>query len=187
MDSGASHSYASSTAIKLFGTKCKSVGVRQIVMLTGVTTLKLHVYDASVESLNKDFVLDVSLTKIQKNDSSAKSPRFKEILTKFHQLDGVYIDDYDEKDTLPVHLISGANEYAKIRTNEDLRVGKTGEPVAEHTRFEWALMSPGEFVGSTFVAAAKINRVDEGSYLQDRWRWHAQLGGIKFSPMLKLQ
>ena len=42
------------------------------------------------------------------------------------------------------HLILGANEYAKIRTNENLRVGKTGEPVAEHTRFGWALMSPGE-------------------------------------------
>ena len=145
LDSGASHSYASSTAIKLIGAKCKSVGVRQIVMLTGVTTRKMQVYDASVESLNKDFVLDVSLTKIEKNELlELENPRYKEILTKFHHLDGVYMDDYDEKNTLPVHLILGANEYAKIRTNENLRVGKTGEPVAEHTRFGWTLMSPGE-------------------------------------------
>ena len=54
------------------------------------------------------------------------------------------IDDYDEKDTLPVHLILGANEYAKIRTNENLCVGKNGESVAGHTRFGWTLMSPGE-------------------------------------------
>ena len=145
LDSGASHSYASSTAIKLIGAKCKSVGVRQIVMLTGVTTRKMQVYDASVESLNKDFVLDVSLTKIEKNELlELENPRYKEILTKFHHLGGVYMDDYDEKDTLPVHLILGANEYAKIRTNENLRVGKTGEPVAEHIRFGWTLMSPGE-------------------------------------------
>ena len=145
LDSGASHSYASSTALKLIGAKCKSVGVRQIVMLTGVTTRKMQVYDAHVESLNKDFVLDVSLTKIEKHELlQLENPRYKEILKMFPHLDGVYMDDYDEKDTLPVHLILGANEYAKIRTNENLRVGKTGEPVAEHTRFGWALMSPGE-------------------------------------------
>ena len=45
---------------------------------------------------------------------------------------------------LSVHLILGANEYAKIRTNENLRVGKTREPVVEHTRFGWTLMSPEE-------------------------------------------
>ena len=78
LDSGASHSYASSTVIKLIGAKCKSVGVRQIVMLTGVTTRKTHAYDASVESLNKDFVLDVSLTKIEKNELlELKNPRYK--------------------------------------------------------------------------------------------------------------
>ena len=51
--------------IKLIGAKCKSVGVRQIVMLTGVTIRKMQVYDAHVESLNKDSVLDISLTKIE--------------------------------------------------------------------------------------------------------------------------
>ena len=145
LDIGASHSYASSTAIKLIGAECKSVGVRQIVMFTGVTTRKMQVYNASVESLNKDFVLNVRLTKIEKNELlELENPRYKEILTKFHHLDGVYMDDYDEKDMPPVHLILRANEYAKIRTNENLRVGKTGEPVAEHTRFGWMPMSPRE-------------------------------------------
>ena len=55
LDSGASHSYALSTAIKLIGVKCKLVGVRQIVMLTGVTTRKIQVYDASVESSQQRF------------------------------------------------------------------------------------------------------------------------------------
>ena len=38
LDSGASHSYTSSTAIQLIGAKCKSAGIRQIAMFTGVTT-----------------------------------------------------------------------------------------------------------------------------------------------------
>ena len=56
LDSGASHSYALSTAIKLIGARCKSVGVRQIVMLTGETTRKMQVYDASSVQGNLDKV-----------------------------------------------------------------------------------------------------------------------------------
>ena len=37
-----------------------------------------------------------------------------------------------------------ANEFAKIRTGERLRVGRCGDPVAEYSRFRWTIMSPGE-------------------------------------------
>ena len=47
------------------------------------------------------------------------------------------------EDHLPVHIILGANEYAQIRTRVPLRVGRRGEPVAELTRFGWAIMAPG--------------------------------------------
>ena len=53
------------------------------------------------------------------------------------------MDDVDDKAKLPVHLILGANEFAKIRIGERLRVGRRGDPVAEHTRFGWTIMSPG--------------------------------------------
>ena len=53
------------------------------------------------------------------------------------------MDDDDTKDLLPIHIILGANDYAKIRLNESLCVGQNGEPFAEHTRFGWCLMSPG--------------------------------------------
>ena len=67
LDSGASHSYTSSTAIKLVGARCKSVGVRQIAMLTGVIARKMQVHEVQIESLSKDF-LDVNLMKIEKNE-----------------------------------------------------------------------------------------------------------------------
>ena len=53
------------------------------------------------------------------------------------------MDDDDEKSQLPVHLILGANDFAKIRSGEQLRVDRRGDPVAEFVRFGWALMSPG--------------------------------------------
>lgn len=43
---------------------------------------------------------------------------------------------------LHVHLILGANDFARIRTGERLRVGRRGDPVAEFTRFGWTLVSP---------------------------------------------
>jgi len=114
------------------------------MMLTGLTTQKMQVYDVQIESLNKDFTLD-EITKIAENKLlQLENPRYKEILGKYSHLKEVDMDDYDDKDLLPVHIILGANEYAKIRTNENLRVGQTGEPVAEHTKLGWSLMSPGE-------------------------------------------
>ena len=58
-------------------------------------------------------------------------------------LNGVRMDDDDEKERLPVHIILGANDFVKICTRERLRVGRCGNPVAEFTRFGWTIMSPG--------------------------------------------
>ena len=143
LDSGASHSYASSTAIKLTNAKLKSTGLRQIAMLTGVTTRTMQVYEIKMYSLSGDVGLDVNITKIEKKELLLlENPRYKEILQRFSHLQEVHMDD-DEKELLPVHLFLGANDYAKIRTSESLRVGSSGEPVAEHTKFGWSIMSPG--------------------------------------------
>ena len=53
------------------------------------------------------------------------------------------MDDDDSKSFLPVHIILGANDFAKIYRGERLRVGQRGEPVAEATQLGWTLMSPG--------------------------------------------
>jgi hypothetical protein len=50
------------------------------------------------------------------------------------------MDDDVEKSQLPVHIIFGANDFAKIRTGERLRVVCRGDPVAELTRLGWTLM-----------------------------------------------
>ena len=66
LDSGASHSYASSNAIKLIKAKLKSTGLRQIAMLTGVTTQTMQVYEVTVSSITGNFKLDVNITKVKK-------------------------------------------------------------------------------------------------------------------------
>lgn len=45
------------------------------------------------------------------------------------------MDDKDTKQELPIHVILGASEYAKLKTNTVPRVGQPGDPVAELTSF----------------------------------------------------
>ena len=52
--------------------------------------------------------------------------------------------DIDEKPELPVHLILGASEYRRIKTETKPRIGLPGEPVAELTKFGWTVLSPGK-------------------------------------------
>lgn len=59
------------------------------------------------------------------------------------------MDDTDQKPELPIHLVLGAGEYAKIKTGSMLTVGQPGEPIAELTRFGWTVMSPGKEVDLT--------------------------------------
>ena len=144
LDSGASHSYASSTFLNLTKAERKASGVRQIATLVGVATRIMQEYKVSMQSVTDEFSLDVNVTKVDKRELlSLENPKYKEVLAKHPHLRGVYIDDDDDKSVLPVHLILGANDFARIRTGERLRVGRRGDPVAEFTRFGWTLMSPG--------------------------------------------
>ena len=56
----------------------------------------------------------------------------------------MFIDDDDTKAELPVHIIIGANNFSKITTDMPARIGTTGEPVAELTKFGWMIISPGK-------------------------------------------
>ena len=144
LDSGASHSYASSTAIDLINARPKSTGLRQIAMLTGITTTTMQVFGVVISSVEGDFKLEVDITKVNKRELVVvENPRYKQVLEANSHLKGVRMDDDDEKERLPVHIILGANDFAKIGTGERLRVGRRGDPVAEFARFGWTIMSPG--------------------------------------------
>ena len=69
-----------------------------------------------------------------------ENPRYNQGV---RSLKRVKMDDVDEKANLHVHLTLAANEFAKVRTGERLRVGRRGDPVTEYSRFGWTIMSPG--------------------------------------------
>ena len=53
------------------------------------------------------------------------------------------MNDTDEKEQLPAHIILGASDFAKIKMEKSPRVEKIGESFAELTKMGWVMMSPG--------------------------------------------
>ena len=112
--------------------------------LLGVATTKLLEYDLCLRSVNRNFELNTRVTKINKRELlTLDNPRYADRIAGHSHLYDVHLEDQSLEDHLPVHIILGANEYAQIRTRVPLRVGRRGEPVAEHTCFGWAIMAPG--------------------------------------------
>ncbi len=161
LDTGAGSSYISAFLVNLLGKKPTTREYRQIDMMMTTTTKKIEVYHVKVMNLKGDFKLNVDVSKVDRYVLlSLKNPRYTEILHKYPHLQGVIMDDVDQKPELPVHLIIGAPEYARIKTDTKAKVGKPGEPVGELTRYGWTLISPGSEIDTSNMFYARTSVAD---------------------------
>ena len=51
--------------------------------------------------------------------------------------------DTDTRNLLPIHIILGASDFAKINMGARPKVGQIGETFAEQTKMGWVIMPPG--------------------------------------------
>ena len=103
------------------------------------------IYGLQIRSLDGKFSLQAEVNKVDRKELlTPENPKCTEMVELFSYLRGVTIQDDSEKPMLPIHLILGTNEYAKIKTGTRPRIGRPGEPVAEYTRLGWTIMSPGK-------------------------------------------
>ena len=116
-------------------------------MMMQASNREIAIYDVVISSLTGEFQLRTEVTEVTKVDRdtllSLGNPRYKDLLEQYDHVKGVTMDDVDDKEELPVHLILGTNEYAQIKTETTPKIGKPGEPIAELTRLGWTIMSPG--------------------------------------------
>ena len=70
------------------------------------------------------------------------------------------MNDNDAKPELPIHMILGASDYARIKVAEMPKRGSPGEPVAKLTRFGWVIMSPGNEINSNNLVLSR-NSIDD--------------------------
>ena len=89
-------------------------------------------------------------TQISRELISLDNPRYKQSLDKYEKITGVEMDDLD----------IGAGDYARIKTETVPRIGAWNEPMAEKTKLEWTIISPGKEVDLTPMFMTQTSSLD---------------------------
>ena len=113
------------------------------MLLTSKVT-QLQIYKVKVQAIDSDYELETNLTKVNKSELLVvDNPRYDDLLEKYQHLKEVKLNETETKKSLPIHVVLGSGEYARVKTQERPRVGKEGEPIAELNKLGWFVMSPG--------------------------------------------
>ena len=100
---------------------------KRIDMMMSSTNQEIDQYDAKMSSIVEDFNMTASVSKVDiRVLLTIPNPRYA---NKIHQyphvhLQGVFMNDEDKKPELPIHLMLGASEYSRIKTDIKSRIGK---------------------------------------------------------------
>ena len=145
IDSGAGSSYASAKLIERLNVKPVESKVKQVDMLMSTSTVRMESYQATVEAVNGSFQMEVQLNKVHKGELlKIENPNYEKLISTYPHLNEVNMDDKDTKEQLPVHVVLGAGEYARIKIDSRPLIGREGEPIAERTKLGWFIMSSGK-------------------------------------------
>ena len=161
LDTGAGSSYVSTKLADRIGRKPYIREHRQIDMMMSTTTTQIEMFKYEIKNEKETFSIKMDVSKVDRRELlTIPNPRYKEIIRSYPHLQGVVIHDTDEKAELPIHMIIGASDFAKIKTPSKPRVGKPGEPVAELTSLGWALISPGNEADLSNIFLTKSSKVE---------------------------
>ena len=159
IDSGAGSSYVSARLVELLRVKPSLVQTKNIDMLMASKVAKLEVYDLEFESVDHQYKQAAKVTKVNKSELlTIANPNYAKLLGRYSHLNGVTLNDEATKPSLPVHVVLGSGEYAKIKTETKPRIGREGEPIAELTKFGWFVMSPGQEFDNNVMIPCPVNR-----------------------------
>ena len=161
IDSGSGSSYVSTKLIQLLGAKPTETQTRTVDMLMASKVTQLEIYDLEFRSVNDQFVLPVRATKVNKAELlTMENPKYGELIDNYPHLKGVSVNDDYTKPVLPIHVVLGGVEYAKIKTQTKPRIGQQNEPVAELTKFGWFVMSPGTEIEKSTMMLTQASQRD---------------------------
>ena len=164
LDTGATASYASGYILDRLNLVPSRTLTRRIQTIVGIVTKRTETYNAQVSDTKGNNTISLRVTRVDRAELlSVENPNYKEMISKYRHLKGVTMEDTDTKSLLPVHVILGASDYAKMKTRESQRIGAIGEPVAEYTLFGWTIMSPGTEtdLDKMFLAQTASNDYEE--------------------------
>ena len=132
LDTGSGNSYASSGLLELIKQKPIRQDYKRIEMMMQSTTRVIDIYNIEISDVNEQFKLVSEVSKVDRQVLlTLPNPQYDKVLPKYSHLKDVQMDDKDTKAKLPIHLILGANDFSRIKTNTSAKIGNDGEPVAE--------------------------------------------------------
>ena len=161
-DMGAGSSYASAALLDRISSIGHKKEVWKIERLLGASTREVELATITISDVNRKFSMPVEVTKVDKGELLIlENPKYQEVIERNPHLSGVVMNDVDTKSHLPVHIIPGAGDFAKLKTKSVPKIGEPGQPVAELTKFGWIIMSPGrEPLDLTNVLLTQTSHVD---------------------------
>jgi hypothetical protein len=161
VDSGAGSSYVSAKFIDLLKVKPVDVETKNIDMLIASKAATFEVYNLELHCLDHQFSLTTKVTKINKSELlTVPNPNYIQLCQNHAHLKGVTMNDDSTKPYLPVHVVVGSGDYARIKTGTKPRIGNDNEPIAELTKFGWYLMSPGKEFDKNVMMLTQTTHVD---------------------------
>ena len=144
IDSGAGSSYASVKLIETLGLRPTKKKTSRIDMLMTSQLTRLEIYKVKIQSVGSDYELETNLTKINKGELLfVDNPQYANLIEKYEHLRQVKMHETETKKSLPIHVVLGSGEHARVKTKERSLIGNKGEPVAEYTKLGWFVMSTG--------------------------------------------
>ena len=161
VDSGAGSSYVSAKLVNLLDKKPSETNTKRVDMLMSSRLTKLETYSTVIESMDGSFQMNVPLIKVNKAELlTIDNPKYEQMIRGNRHLKGIKINDCDEKPQLPIHVVLGVSEYARIKTETKPRVGGDREPIGELTKMGWFIMSPGKEFGQSTVLLTQTSHAD---------------------------
>ena len=99
-------------------------------MLHPTNTL-LDIYNIEITNTKVVFAINTKVGKVDRAELiSMLNPHYEDIIQTDTNLQGVQMEDSNNKEFLPVHVILGPSEYTNNKRKKDIKVGQKGELVA---------------------------------------------------------
>lgn len=135
--------------------------IKTIEMMLRTTTKKIDIYNVSITDVNNKYTMSSEVSCIDRTVLlTLPNPRYGEVIANNPHLEGVTMDDVDTKTILPVYMVLGASDYARIKTATPAKVGDDGKPVAERTRLGWTIISQGRKMNHSYLMLTRSAHED---------------------------